>query len=230
MNEQEWLESSDPAAMLAWANRGMDIVPVPSGHMGTPIARPSDRKLRLFACACCRLAGRPSGKVDGWEKNGSVYGETDLFWATAWAEQSSEISDSIRADILRHIIGSTPFRPAWSVRCERCGGKKVVEPIWHLGPGTWVNCPDCSGRGWFPAPRPHIPADVERLAEAVYEGEDCTFALHDALLEAGMEEMAEHFKTCLCNPPCRDRIDYNCGAFRNHPKGCWAVDAVLGKD
>lgn len=50
MTEQEWLSSEDPAAMLAWltADRG------PSGYYvrhGGPI---SDRKRRLFACACVR--------------------------------------------------------------------------------------------------------------------------------------------------------------------------------
>jgi hypothetical protein len=45
MTESEWLACADPAAMLAevrWDERR------------TPPHRASDRKLRLFACACCR--------------------------------------------------------------------------------------------------------------------------------------------------------------------------------
>lgn len=51
-------------------------------------------------------------------------------------------------------------------------------------------------------------ATVAQLAEALYRGEDCAFALHDALLEDGATELAEHFTA------------------RAHPKGCWAVDAL----
>jgi hypothetical protein len=52
---------------------------------------------------------------------------------------------------------------------------------------------------------------VVRLAEALYAGADCGFALHDALLEIGYTDLAEHFRE-----PC-------------HPKGCWAVDLILGR-
>jgi hypothetical protein len=45
-----------------------------------------------------------------------------------------------------------------------------------------------------------------------YNGADATFALHDALLEAGHPDLAEHFQ-----------------AEQWHPKGCWVVDLLLGK-
>lgn len=56
------------------------------------------------------------------------------------------------------------------------------------------------------------PSAVVKLAEAMYAGEECSFALHDALLEAGHPELAEHFQ--------REQW---------HPKGCWVVDMILGK-
>jgi hypothetical protein len=59
-----------------------------------------------------------------------------------------------------------------------------------------------------------IPAQwsttVDLLARALYEGDDCHFALHDALSEEGYEPLAEHF------------------VAREHPKGCWALDLILG--
>jgi hypothetical protein len=64
-----------------------------------------------------------------------------------------------------------------------------------------------------PAVQAHWPATVMQLAEALYAGNDCAFALHDALLEAGLTEFAEHFQM----------------PGHWHPKGCWAVDMILGK-
>jgi hypothetical protein len=46
----------------------------------------------------------------------------------------------------------------------------------------------------------------------MYSGEDCSFALRDALLEAGHPELAEHFTK-----------------EQWHPKGCWVVDTILAK-
>lgn len=52
---------------------------------------------------------------------------------------------------------------------------------------------------------------VIQVATSLYAGDPCHFALHDALLDAGHAELAEHF-----------REPY-------HPKGCWALDLLLGK-
>lgn len=48
MNEQDWLTSTDPAAMLREFNLSA------SSQLMNKFVAPSDRKLRLFACACCR--------------------------------------------------------------------------------------------------------------------------------------------------------------------------------
>lgn len=64
----------------------------------------------------------------------------------------------------------------------------------------------------YPAPG-SWPTAVVRLAEAVYNGADATFALHDALLEAGHPDLAEHFQKEAW-----------------HPKGCWVLDLILGKE
>lgn len=37
------------------------------------------------------------------------------------------------------------------------------------------------------------PTEVVRLAKALRAGEDCAFAMRDALLDAGFPELAEHF-------------------------------------
>ena len=53
--------------------------------------------------------------------------------------------------------------------------------------------------------------EIIALAEALYGREPCHFALHDALLEADESELAQHFRE------------------PEHPKGCWALDAILCK-
>lgn len=58
-----------------------------------------------------------------------------------------------------------------------------------------------------------VSESILRLAESAYEGENCHFALHDALLDAGHAELTAHF---------RDPGEW-------HPKGCWALDVILGK-
>lgn len=60
-----------------------------------------------------------------------------------------------------------------------------------------------SSSGW--------PSTVTALARAAYEGQPCHFALHDALLDAGHSELAEHFQEV------------------HHPKGCWVLDQILNQ-
>jgi len=52
---------------------------------------------------------------------------------------------------------------------------------------------------------------IVSLASACYDGEDCVFALGDALDDEDHHLVAEHFR------------------FGSHPKGCWALDLILGK-
>jgi hypothetical protein len=56
-----------------------------------------------------------------------------------------------------------------------------------------------------------LPSDVVRLAESLGNGEDVAFALHDALLDAGCGELADHFRE------------------NEHLPNCWALAMILGK-
>jgi len=74
---------------------------------------------------------------------------------------------------------------------------------WHIigNPFRSITVPD----SW--------PVTVVQLAEAIYNGEECGFALHDALLDSGQADLAQHFRE-----------------QKQHPKGCWALDLLLGKE
>jgi hypothetical protein len=101
--------------------------------------------------------------------------------------------------------GSVGWRPVLAARWDRQGNavrKGFSELLRHIFGNPFRP---------YPAP-PSWPAAVVSLAEAVYNGADATFALHDALLEAGHPELAAHFQ-----------------AEQSHPKGCWAVDMIIGK-
>jgi hypothetical protein len=52
VNESEWLSSTDPSRMLAYLTAMNSAVGV--GESPYPVPHTSDRKPRLFACACCR--------------------------------------------------------------------------------------------------------------------------------------------------------------------------------
>jgi hypothetical protein len=55
------------------------------------------------------------------------------------------------------------------------------------------------------------PSAVHRLAASLYEGSECAFALHDALLDAGYNDLADHFRE------------------PEHPTSCWALDVILAR-
>lgn len=68
------------------------------------------------------------------------------------------------------------------------------------------------GRERYPVVSVPLPATARQLADYLCNGEDCGFALHDALVEGGHPDLAEHFR--------QETV---------HPKGCWALDLILGK-
>jgi hypothetical protein len=72
-----------------------------------------------------------------------------------------------------------------------------------------------AGNPFHPRPRPaFLPTLILELANAAYAGEmGAVPPLYDALLEHGDLALAEHF---------RDASE--------HPRGCWALDAILGRE
>jgi hypothetical protein len=191
MNGEEWVVSTDPRAMLD-SVRG----------------KASERKLRLFAAACCRLRWAPlpdersqavlelaERQADGEarpEELGAARQRAypvGVIWAlraraseaaAAWAHawDAKGKERAAQAGLLREILGN-PFRSV------------------SLNP-AWLN------------------ATVTTLAQALYDGRN--FAdlpiLADALEESG------------CTSP--DLLDHLRGPGP-HALGCWALDLALNK-
>jgi hypothetical protein len=197
MTEAEWNGCEDPRLMLEFL-RG----------------KANDRKLRLFACAWCQSISDELTKPDSLEAITAAeqyadgllnLGEMRYLATEAWAHGDLIASATGHADawlaandVLRLNVGDND----WSSGTVSEPGKKAAL-LRHVGGNPFRP---------YPAP-PSWPAAVVSLAEAVYNGADATFALHDALLEAGHPELAEHFQ-----------------AEHWHPKGCWVVDLLLGKE
>jgi hypothetical protein len=223
MTEAEWLASDDPARMLRFAthqdynNRW---------HHNAP----SDRKLRLFACACWRR--EPPRHANWYEFLAAVkqqeeladglrqyfwpelinwvparYDASDLIQEIIYDLQRHLLNESVAAALLRDILGN-PFRD-------------------HGGLSSAAHLPH-----WFGWPE----GLAVQLAQAAYH--ECLpdgtldpvrlLVLADALEEAGCDNivMLGHL-----------RGEWECWGAGitskkpiRHIRGCWVVDLLLGKE
>jgi hypothetical protein len=212
MTETDWLDCTDARRMLDYQYR-QAIAAKPPLLVGLRLrfwrkARPqgivSDRKLRLFACVCSRLAW---DDLDG-----------DTCRVIELAEEAADQRVS-RAELRRAAVRSRSPISVWLA-----AGTIHEQPSWLFL--NWLATGSTGKQREQMALLRHIlgnpfrlysvsdpwPLAVVQLAKALYHGQDCGFALHDALLEAGHSKLAEHFRQ-------EDR----------HPKGCWALDLFLGK-
>ena len=147
MTESEWAASNDPAALLRWLTGTPGSSPEGASGVLAPVRMPSERKLRLFACACRRQMPDLGwdGVSRGWAEmedrpedpilaNGvGPHTIPPLEYAELFA--SPRLSPDFRpkpevaAAILRDIVGD-PFKPV------------------TLPPGPAVKCKACKGEGW----------------------------------------------------------------------------------
>lgn len=214
MTEQDWLQSQDPESMLLHG-RG----------------KGSERKFRLIACACVRTMW-PLLVREEWRQLVAL-AEAHADGVESWARLKAAAADVYRpflrnsewsteqriaAMLVEQVAGINAWASAWNVVSDVRSFRNISYRAladWHLEPQRQAGLlRHLLGNPFHPVPRPRpLAATVCRLAEALYEGVDCAFALHDALLDAGHPELAEHFRE-----------------EQTHPKGCWVVDMLLGKE
>lgn len=132
----------------------------------------------------CRRAVRPRGRIPG-----TVGAWAARYLALAAAESWSAGDPSLAAAPQASAAGIAEEQ----AQCD------LVRHIFgnpfrpYLAPASW-------------------PSTVVQLATSLNEGQDCRCALHNALLEAGHPQLAEHFHK-----------------EKWHPRGCWAHDLLRGK-
>jgi hypothetical protein len=232
MTEQEWLAGNNPGTMLLLAH-----------------GRATDRKLRLFACACCRAAWNqfvPPVAV-------GVVAATEAFSdGEAAAEELAQVHRV--AGAAAEAAGTAPpDRPGYVAHILRAAAHASSPNAWEAaerasvaGAGAAADTPptvigrpsDRTGRADYDAElatqadllrdifgNPFrelksdpvwFTSDVLALARGMYAGRDFSAMpiLADALQDAGCdnEELLAH---------CREA--------REHVRGCWVVDLLLGK-
>jgi len=225
MTEADWLAATDPEPMLYFLK-----------------GKVSDRKLRLFAAACCR---RVLHAADEDEK-GSVLlvqlaerhadgraGEAELTGVPAPEFGSGRPFETAAR------LAATAGNPAWNAADAAKMAGLVVGGVAYAG-NTWdariairavmtARRREAGGqavvlRDIFGDPFRPVPADpswltstVVTLARQMYESRDfgAMPILADALMDAGCsgEGILDH---CRGDGP--------------HVRGCWVVDLVLGKE
>jgi hypothetical protein len=140
MTETDWLTSEDPQAMLQYVVK--DRHPRSQG--------PSDRKLRLFACAAARMGGVPDEKnihgAELWAEGGvpteyrysyqdpSAPKAASFVSQPYWAGAYGNINQADKASLIREIVGNPwrPVTPLWDR--VKVGDEMLLEsePNYHL--------------------------------------------------------------------------------------------------
>jgi hypothetical protein len=226
VTEKQWLRSRDPGAMI--------------DHLGDVA---SERKLRLFAVACCervadllldprslgalRAAERlTEGKVKGgvWRERKAA---ADAWYDDAGGQGSKDARWMAVQVIVESARGSARTLPVCALAAieaqERLGGQ-WYDVRSRRGKAERAVHPqlfrDIFGNPFSPVALDPawVTTDVRALARGIYDDRafDRMPILADALQDAGCasEGVLSH---------CRD-------ATATHARGCWVVDLLLGKE
>lgn len=211
-------------------------------HLGMMLLRRggqkiSARKFRLYVCACCRRAahlltderGRTALELAEQAADGKAKRKqlgpavAAVYDALAQLTGSREDVHPYQAALFAVAQAAAPKTFNWGM-AWRAAATASGAVAGHIAPVTSPAFNDSvvaehqaqAEVFWHiignPAKAlPPLPSAVSGLAESVYASEGSHFALCDALVEAGVTDLAAHF-----------REPY-------HPKGCWALDLLLGR-
>jgi hypothetical protein len=232
MDEATWLACADPEPML-------ELV----------LGKASDRKLRLFACACCRRIWHrravelPAG-VPQWLKGTPMKNERlrkAVEAAERYADGKATAEELVAARAVALEAGRTPARDAAEAAARTWSAWSAASEAWWRAARAVAGARAYAGaelaeqanllRDIFGNPfRPLAvePAwrtpDVLRLAEAAYEERSLPSGELD---NARLAVLADALEDAGCD--CGELLDH----LRSpgpHVRGCNALDAVLGKE
>jgi hypothetical protein len=215
LTEAEWLDCFDPGPMLRFLE-----------------GRVSPRKLRLFACACCRLCwnclpdqwSRAAVEVAERYADGMASGE-ELGLRRRGISPGEVFGFASRAAVQNHaaVVQNYAAGAAYAATLES-GPEDGYAFLVHLfgRPVLAVVLREVVGS---PFRRPHIDPPslrwnegaVRRVAQGIYDDRafDRLPILADALMDAGCDDEA---------------ILAHCRSEGPHVRGCWVIDLILGKE
>jgi hypothetical protein len=231
VNEQNWLACANPVGMVGFL-----------GVWG------SDRKWRLFACACCRLAWhdltdpRSQGAVEAAEAfaDGQTPREAmEAAWQAATAAAAEQPAVSLGAAVAAaagfvarpgvgagaalHAIDKVAWAPSTAPRGKAGrAGRAHREQVGRRA-ATLLRCVVGNPfRPVTPDPAWRVP-QVLALGQAAYDGRELPAGTLDAARLAVLADALEE-------AGCTDQavLEHLRGPGP-HVRGCWAVDLVLGK-
>lgn len=226
MTEKQWLaDKGDPRQMLAYLRR----------ETGVALTKAGRRKLRLFACACCRVVWpllndtrRRLVELIEQEADGNeVRSEINKLWRQI--ERESRSDDGSNNDRHRrqasHMLLNASQRTAYSAAYWAATGNQdllgaYAAPL-NGGQVLRLLIRNILGNPFLPHP---IPADllswqdgmIKKLARGIYDDRafDRLPILADALEDAG----------------CTDEVILGyCRGTGPHSRGDWVLDGLMGK-
>lgn len=231
MTEAEWLVSEDPAAMLRVVTGEAE-----GPHAGGVI---SPRKLRLFACACCRHPGVWPLLTDPRSRRAVEVAERYADGEADNAELLDAEGQASESELVPHEVAPSDL-PSWVARSDAMHAAEVINQY-----GTRAGIPDAAraallreivGNPWRPIKKlhrlfgegqpDHLPGNLDTcfmtetvrgIAGRAYESRDWAALpiLADALEDAGCTNAGILGHLRGPGPHCR---------------GCWALDLLLGKE
>jgi hypothetical protein len=222
MTEAEWLACTDPTPMLEYL-RG----------------KASDRKLRLFACACCRrmwhlladrrsraavgvgerLADGAASEAEARAARGAAYDAYDR-GPDAIGDYAAYAAVSVCHTQAQLAAAFASVYTAWAAGDHSDGDRDEAEAAEAAARCILLRCifgnpfrSVCLDPAWLAWNDGTIP----KLAQAIYDERRFSDLpiLADALEEAG------------CSNP---DILAHCRSEGPHVRGCWVVDLILGKE
>jgi hypothetical protein len=242
MTETEWPTSADPQAMLSFL-RG----------------KASDRKLRLFACACCRriwhLLTHPASVADVEisERYADGLIDAEELKRRQWANEVESSFNGLTDDPPWHA----PAVPAWLVRADRVAqgvAREAIDPVktarGAAEAAAWEAAASHIAGQDYSAWKARVEA--VRAGECAFQSEILRDLVGNPFRPASRDRSWRTPKVFALARHAYDRRAFDClprladaleeagcteeevlshcrGPGQFHVKGCWAVDLVLGK-
>lgn len=229
MTEAEWLTCADPDPMVEWVR-----------------SKASERKLRLFACACCQRLGRQRLLPDADSRTAVEVAERyadGLVPKKALAAARSEAYRVVKAQRGRRGVNTGAYH-AWCATRENLRAAIVS----LAGGAAWTASYRRSPSGLLTASGEDVERHQAALADLVRDVFGNPFrkppAVSPTVLtwnDGAVVKMAQAtydgrgfnrlpiLADALEDAGCDDRtILEHCRGSGRHVRGCWLVDAILG--